>query len=509
VLFGVDLDVGPGEVVALLGTNGSGKSTLLRAVSGLARAAHGTIRINGVDTTRARPEKIAAAGAVQSPGALGVFPSLTVAENFRLAAWARRNDAAADDATRRVLAAFPALEHRWRERAGNLSGGEQQLLTLGMAFVAEPEFLMIDELSLGLSPALIDTVVAHVRELRDRGTAVLIVDQSVELALQVATRAYFLEKGAVRFAGPTVDLLDHPELVRAVFLGATAFATPARAAPSTAAVATARAPTPALTVRGVTKHYGGIVALDDVSVAVEEGEIVGVLGPNGAGKTTLFDVLSGFTRADEGSVELRTAQGPVDVTRAPAYVRARLGLGRSFQDGRLFPALTVRETVEVALERDVKVKNPVAAALFLPAVSRSEAAVRARAEELLARLGLEDFTDKFVHELSTGTRRLVDLACALAHRPSVLLLDEPSSGIAQAEAEALAPVLRNVRDTLGTSMLVIEHDLALLRAVAERLVVLDVGTVIAEGEPASVLHDPAVMRAYLGRGAGPDWQPSP
>jgi branched-chain amino acid transport system ATP-binding protein len=185
----------------------------------------------------------------------------------------------------------------------------------------------------------------------------------------------------------------------------------------------------------------------------------------------------------------------------PPYARARLGLGRSFQDGRLFPALTVRETVEVALERDVTVKNPVAAALHLPAVSRSEAAVRERADELLGQLGLEDFTDKFVHELSTGTRRLVDLACALAHRPSVLLLDEPSSGIAKAEAAALAPVLRNVRDALGTSMLVIEHDQSLLESVAERLVVLDVGTVIAEGEPARVLHDPAVMRAYLGRSA--------
>jgi branched-chain amino acid transport system permease protein len=501
VLFGVDLAVGPGEAVALLGTNGSGKSTLLRAISGLARPEQGTILFSDTDTTRARPETIAAAGAVQSPGAFGVFPSLTVAENLRLARWLRRDVTAADAVTRRVLAAFPMLQQRLRERAGNLSGGEQQLLTLAMAFVAEPKLLMIDELSLGLSPALIDTVVEHVRALQAHGIAVLVVDQSVELALRIAERAYFLEKGTVRFAGPTAELLDHPELVRAVFLGtsSTATTTPPPVPPES---------TPALALRHITKRFGGIVALDDVSLTVSEHEIVGVVGPNGAGKTTLFDVVSGFTRADTGTVELQTPAGFLDMTRMAPYRRARLGLGRSFQDGRLFPALTVRETVEVALERDVKVKSLVAAACHLPAAARSEASVRARAEQLLAQLGLTDFTDKFVHELSTGTRRLVDLACALAHQPSVLLLDEPSSGIAQSEAAALAPVLRNVHDTLGTSMLVIEHDLTLLAALADRLVVLDVGAVIADGDPARVLDDPSVIRAYLGRGAGSNEQPA-
>ena len=219
----------------------------------------------------------------------------------------------------------------------------------------------------------------------------------------------------------------------------------------------------------VSKHFGGVVALDEVSFAVEAGEILGVLGPNGAGKTTLFDVISGFLTPDGGRVALLGTSGTRELTALPAPARARLGLGRSFQDGRLFPALTVTETIVVAREHAVAVRDPILAALHLPAVRRSEAAVLRRVDELIEMLGLGAFADKFVHELSTGTRRIVDLACVLAHEPTMLLLDEPSSGIAQREAEALAPMLRNVRDSLGASLLVIEHDLTLLRAISDRL----------------------------------------
>ena len=152
----------------------------------------------------------------------------------------------------------------------------------------------------------------------------------------------------------------------------------------------------------------------------------------------------------------------------------------------------------MACERSVQVRNPVAAAAHLPAVARSERAVHARVDELVALLGLGDFTDRFGHELSTGTRRIVDLACVLAHSPSVLLLDEPASGISQREAEALGPILRDVRDTLGAGLLVIEHDLGVLATVADRLVALDLGRVVASGPPGTVLADPAVSRSYLG-----------
>ncbi len=178
--------------------------------------------------------------------------------------------------------------------------------------------------------------------------------------------------------------------------------------------------------------------------------------------------------------------------------RARRGLGRSFQDARLFPALTVRETLALSLERHIDVRDPVAAALHLPAVLDSEAATTARVEELIELLGLGAFADKFVSELSTGSRRIVDLACIVAHEPSVILFDEPSSGIAQRETEALGPVLTRIRDTTGASLLVIEHDMPLITTISDRLLALDLGSVVVDGLPNEVVRHPAVVSSYLG-----------
>jgi ABC-type branched-subunit amino acid transport system ATPase component len=231
-----------------------------------------------------------------------------------------------------------------------------------------------------------------------------------------------------------------------------------------------------------------------VSLSVAPGEIVGIIGPNGAGKTTLFDLISGYLTPSSGDVVL----GGVELGGRGPDARARRGLGRSFQDARLFPAMTVEETLAVALERWVEVRDPFNAALRLPVFQDSESSVAGRVDELIDLLGLGAFRSKFVRELSTGSRRVVDLACVVAHRPSVVLLDEPSSGIAQREAEALAPLLSRIRDTLGASLLVIEHDMPLVTSVADRMVALDQGRVIAEGAPPEVLAHPAVVASYLG-----------
>ena len=531
VLFGVDFEIDEGQIVALLGTNGAGKSTLLKAISGLVEPSAGAIVFDGRDMSHTPPDEIAGRGVTQVPGGQGVFPSLTVAENLQLAAWLHRKEPErVRIATDRVLEIFPVLTERLDDPAGNLSGGQQQMLTLGMAFIESPRLLMIDELSLGLAPTVVSQLLEIVRALRDQGTTIILVEQSVNVALTVAETAYFMEKGEIRFHGPTAELLDRPDVLRSVFLegaaarpndsisGSNGERGAASAGPSSAAssdsppaVATPRADagtdaprpdegsaTPALSVAGVDKRFGGIAALTDVSFDVRAGQIVGFIGPNGAGKTTLFDIISGFLPADAGSVTLGTKDGPHDITTTAAARRSRLGLGRSFQDGRLFPALTVAETIAVALDTQVDVRDPIAAALHLPAVVDSEAKVTTRVEELIDFMGLGAFRDKFVRELSTGSRRILDLACVLAHQPRVLLLDEPSSGIAQREAEALGPLLTRIRDQLGASMLIIEHDLPLLSSISDGIIALDLGRIIASGSPFDVVHDAQVVASYLG-----------
>jgi branched-chain amino acid transport system ATP-binding protein len=445
-----------------------------------------------------------------------VFPSLTVSENLKLAGWPYQHDPQyLAEATEAVLGYFPVLRDRWGDEAGNLSGGEQQMLTLGMAFIAKPRLLMIDELSLGLAPIVVERLLAIVEAIRERGTTIILVEQSVNVALTLAEEAYFMEKGEIRFHGPTRDLLDRPDVLRSVFLdGAGAMGAGPEGPPQDASrparpdrvahVVSEPAPIAGgedaedmrvvLEARALTRSYGGVLAVSDVSFTLERGEILGVIGPNGAGKTTLFDLLSGYIAPDSGSLLLMGA----DITRLSAEARAWRGLGRSFQDARLFPGLAVDETIALALERHVEVRDPFATAVGLPMVRESESAVAARVDELVELVGLQAYRSKFVRELSTGTRRIVDLCCQLAHEPDVMLFDEPSSGIAQREAEALGPMIRRIREATGASMVIIEHDMPLVRSIADEIIALDLGRVIVRDTPDVVLHDPRVVSSYLG-----------
>jgi ABC-type branched-subunit amino acid transport system ATPase component/branched-subunit amino acid ABC-type transport system permease component len=488
VLFGVDLDVGEGEIVALLGTNGAGKSTVLRAVAGLIPCTGGTVALDGANLAGVPTDRIAASGFALMPGGRGVFPTLTVEDNLRLATWLLRSDpVAAAGAREEMLDLFPALRERIGIMAGNLSGGEQQMLSLAMAFVTKPKVLCIDELSLGLAPTVVAQLCDRVRAIHAAGTTVVLVEQSVDVALVLAERAVFLEKGEVRFAGPTADLLERPDLLRSVFIGASSYEH--RAAPDPALTRGVR-----LQCRGVVRRFGGLTALDGVDLDVAPGTAIGIIGHNGAGKTTLFDVVSGFLAPDAGRVLL----GDVDITDAPSHRRAVAGLGRSFQEARLYPSLTVAETVAVAFERHLPNRDTLAAALALPASTYMEVGITERVAEVLALLGLTGYRNHRIADLSTGTRRIVELACVLAQDPAVLLLDEPSAGVAQRETEALAPLLRRVRDATGCSLVIIEHDMGLISAVCDELVALEFGSVIARGTPAEVLAHPKVIASYLG-----------
>ena len=496
VLFGVDLEVHPGEIVALLGTNGAGKSTLLKAISGSVDPIGGTILLDGRDITHTDAVATVSAGIVQVPGGKAVFPTLTVAEHLRAGGWLYRSDPEhIRRATEEVYEIFPRLLERRDQLAGNLSGGEQQMLALGMAFIAKPRILMIDELSLGLAPTIVEQLLGIVRRIQADGTAIVLVEQSINVALTVAERAYFMEKGEVRFEGPTAELLERDDIVRSVFLQGAASGGAAAAPRSAAAPDRGAAPAAVvLELDDVRKSFGGVQAVTGASFVLHEREVLGLIGPNGAGKTTIFDLISGFLVPDSGRITL----SGTDVTRMRPDARSWRGLGRSFQDARLVPSLTVAENVAIGLERHLPHRDPLASALGLPGVRRQEEDVAWTVEDLIELMQLGAFRDKFVRELSTGTRRIVDLAMCIAHDPDVLLLDEPSSGIAQRETEALGPLLRRIQRETECALLVIEHDMPLITSISDRMIALELGAPIASGTPDEVVSDPRVVSSYLG-----------
>jgi branched-chain amino acid transport system ATP-binding protein len=226
---------------------------------------------------------------------------------------------------------------------------------------------------------------------------------------------------------------------------------------------------------GIRKHFGGSVVLSEVALAVGRGEVLGVAGPNGAGKTTLFDILSGHVRQDGGTVELDGQ----DVTHAPAHARARAGLARTFQSPLVPAGLTVGEALDAARQA------------WSPKLGAEEVS-RGRA---LAHLHAAD--ERSSAELDTLDRRKLLLACLLMRRPRVLLLDEPCSGLLKEEIDEIDAVIRRIRDETGAAVMVVEHRLELLTAIADRVAVLDEGRKIAEGPPAEVFDDPAVRVAYF------------
>ncbi|MGW2142703.1 ABC transporter ATP-binding protein [Nonomuraea bangladeshensis] len=245
-----------------------------------------------------------------------------------------------------------------------------------------------------------------------------------------------------------------------------------------------------LAIEGVSVAFGGVRALEEVSFEVPEGQVCGVIGPNGAGKTTLFDVVSGLRRPDAGRVRLRGR----DLTGTSPAARARAGVRRTFQRTQVFGRLTVADNVLAALDWHGGGGGLVADLAGWPGRRRRERERRERVAEVLELCGLTPLREAYAAALPVGRRRLVELARALADRPALLLLDEPTSGLDAAQTARLAEVVR----ALETTVLLVEHDMGFVMDVCDRVVVLDLGRVIAAGAPAAVREDPVVRAAYLG-----------
>jgi ABC-type branched-subunit amino acid transport system ATPase component len=220
VLFGISLDVAPGEALALLGTNGAGKSTLLKVIAGLEPPTAGTVEFKGDDITGEPAEKVVTRGLVMIAGGRSVFADMTVAENLDVqATLLRKQPQLVAERRERVFTVFPRLRERLTQRAGSLSGGEQQQLTLARALMLGPELLCIDELTLGLAPVAVEPLLQAVRDIHATGVALIVVEQSLNVAAELCERAVFLEKGEARFEGKTSELLERDDIARAVFLG--------------------------------------------------------------------------------------------------------------------------------------------------------------------------------------------------------------------------------------------------------------------------------------------------
>jgi ABC-type branched-subunit amino acid transport system ATPase component len=409
------------------------------------------------------------------------------------------------------------LRERGGQLAGNLSGGEQQMLGLGMAFIAKPRLLMIDELTLGLAPTIVSSLIDIVRAIHAQGTTIILVEQSVNVALTLAHRAVFMEKGEVRFSGPTADLLERDDILRSVFLeGAAAHPGSANGAKA----ATARGarpgqaigpvagngakprtvPRPAdavvlLELDGVAKHFGGIVAVDGVSFELREGEILGLIGPNGAGKTTLFNVVSGLVPPDAGSIRF---DGQDIAAWSPDTV-SRRGLVRTFQVARGFPKLSVFQHL-MLYGRDQPGESLWQAIVGTRAARTREAELAERAWATARFLRLDHLIDNPATALSGGQKKLLEIGRALMAEPRLVLLDEPTAGVNPTLQNEIGERLLEL-PRRGITVLLIEHDMGFIARLCDPVIVMAEGQVLTQGTFDQVRADHRVREAYLGRRA--------
>ena len=252
-----------------------------------------------------------------------------------------------------------------------------------------------------------------------------------------------------------------------------------------------------LNVKNLTKNFGGLCAVSNVSMTINEGELIGLIGPNGAGKTTLFNLLTGVYEPSSGLIELMDQDKSIQIGGLKPYKITNLGVARTFQNIRLFKSMTVLENVKVAMHKNIRYGS-LAAILRLPSYYKEEKWVEEKAEELLKEVGLYSLRNELATNLPYGKQRRLEIARALAIQPKILYLDEPAAGMNPTETEELMNTIRFIRDHFHIAILLIEHDMKLVMGVCEKITVLNFGQVLTSGKPAEIQNNPEVIKAYLG-----------
>ena len=252
-----------------------------------------------------------------------------------------------------------------------------------------------------------------------------------------------------------------------------------------------------LSVKGLTKNFGGLCAVSNVSMEIGEGELIGLIGPNGAGKTTFFNLLTGVYEPREGTIELNVNGKMTDIAGMKPYRVTQLGLARTFQNIRLFKSMTAIENVKIAMHKDIRYGS-LSAILRLPSYYKEEERAEREAQELLKVVGLYEKRNERADNLPYGEQRRLEIARALAARPRILFLDEPAAGMNPQETASLTQLIHQIRNDFRITIVLIEHDMSLVMKICERIYVLDYGKCIANGTPQEIKNNEFVIKAYLG-----------
>lgn len=512
----VYLEMSEWKLSAVLGSNGAGKTTLLRAVAGALSAVDGKITSgsmtsDGHDLSGRSLTWRVKHGIVLCPEDRGMFGTLTVMDNLKLSSYVlphRFREQRREEA----LELFPELKPRLNDAASLLSGGQQQLLALARCFVMDPTLLLLDEPSLGLAPKAVERIQEVIGSLAAEGTNIILVEQNAGMALELADYAYVLDSGRIVQAGLPADLRG-AEAVSAAYLGLgqrphalgapineqDGLATDQSISPPYDSAQRKESTESALRVSDITVHYGGVTALDQIDIDVKTGSVHAIIGPNGAGKTTLFNVIFGLVELQAGRVE---ALGR-DITNLETDSIIRTGLARTFQNLASYDKFTVEQNLLLGRHSHARTSwllDGLQLKIGRDSLEVQLEKVRAIAESL----GLENVLHAETGTLSYGQRKKVELARAICAEPEILLLDEPVAGLNDDESVEFGRQLLEIRDAMHLTLVVIEHDMRFVNSIADRITVVDSGSLITTGPPVEVYKDPRVLAAYLGDSYSPD-----